>query len=74
MKGKITKRGEGCEGEAFTLIMQVIKELRAKGEEVKAKIVNSLMRVRAREGDCLHLILSFTLPSSLPKKRAAFRE
>ena len=42
--------------------------------KVKAKIVNSLMRVRAREGDCLHLILSFTLPSSLPKKRAAFRE
>jgi len=44
------------------------------GSKVKAKIVNSLMRVRAREGDCLHLILSFTLSSSLPKKRAAFRE
>lgn len=48
MKGKITKRGEGCEGEAFTLIMQVIKELRAKGEEVKEKIENSLMRAHAR--------------------------
>ena len=37
MKGKITKRGEGCEGEAFTHIVQGINELRAKGEEVKAK-------------------------------------
>ena len=50
MKGKITKRGEGCEGEAFTHIVQGIKELREKGEEVKAKIENSLMRAYAREG------------------------
>ena len=50
VKGKITKRGEGCEGEAFTHIVQGIKELRAKGEEVKAKIENSLMRAYAREG------------------------
>lgn len=48
VKGKITKRGEGCEGEAFTFIMQGIKELRSKGEEMKAKIENSLMRTRAR--------------------------
>lgn len=48
MKGKITKRGEGCEGEAFTLIMQGINELRAKCEEVKEKNENSLMRARAR--------------------------
>lgn len=50
VKGKITKRGEGCEGEAFTHIVQVINELRAKGEEVKEKIENSLMRAHAREG------------------------
>ena len=50
VKGKITKRGEGCEGEAFTHIVQGIKELREKGEEVKAKIENSLMRAYAREG------------------------
>ena len=50
VKGKITKRGEGCEGEAFTHIVQVINELREKGEEVKAKIENSLMRAYAREG------------------------
>ena len=50
MKGKITKRGEGCEGEAFTHIVQGIKELREKREEVKAKIENSLMRAYAREG------------------------
>ena len=50
MKGKITKRGEGCEGEAFTHIVQGIKKLREKGEEVKAKIENSLMRAYAREG------------------------
>ena len=50
VKGKITKRGEGCEGEAFTHIVQGINELRAKGEEVKEKIENSLMRAHAREG------------------------
>ena len=50
IKQKMTKKGEGNEGEAFTLIMQVIKELRAKGEEMKAKIENSLMRAHAREG------------------------
>ena len=44
----MTKKGEGNEGEAFTHIVQVIKELRAKGEEVKEKIENSLMRTRAR--------------------------
>ena len=33
----MTKKGEGCEGEAFTHIVQVINELGAKGEEVKEK-------------------------------------
>ena len=47
MKGKITKRGEGCEGEAFTHIVQVINELRAKGEEVKEK-KRKLADARAR--------------------------
>ena len=46
----MTKKGEGCEGEAFTHIVQGIKELGAKGEEVKEKIKNSLMRAHAREG------------------------
>lgn len=50
IRRKTTKKGEGNEGEAFTLIMQGIKELREKGEEVKAKIENSLMRAYAREG------------------------
>lgn len=47
VKGKITKRSEGCEGEAFTLIIQVINELRTKSEEVKAKIENSLKRAHS---------------------------
>ena len=47
---RVKEGGEGNEGEAFTLIMQVIKELRAKGEEVKEKNENSLMRAHAREG------------------------
>ena len=46
----MTKKGEGCEGEAFTHIVQGIKELGAKGEEVKEKIKNSLIRAHAREG------------------------
>ena len=50
IRRKTTKKGEGNEGEAFTHIVQVIKELKAKGEEVKAKIENSLMRAHAREG------------------------
>lgn len=49
VKGKITKRSEGCEGEAFTLIIQVINELRTKSEEVKAKIENSLKRAHSRD-------------------------
>lgn len=49
VKGKITKRSEGCEGEAFTLIIQVINELRTKSEEVKAKIENSLKRAHSPE-------------------------
>jgi hypothetical protein len=49
IKQKTTKKGEGNEGEAFTHIVQVINELREKGEEVKAKIENSLMRARERE-------------------------
>lgn len=50
IRRKTTKKGEGNEGEAFTHIVQGINELRAKGEEVKEKIENSLMRAHAREG------------------------
>ena len=50
IRRKTTKKGEGNEGEAFTHIVQGINELRAKCEEVKEKIVNSLMRAHAREG------------------------
>jgi len=32
IRRKTTKKGEGCEGEIFTLIVQFINELRAKGE------------------------------------------
>ena len=42
------------------------------GSRVKAKVVNSLMRVRAREGDCLHLIPSFTLPFVFVEKARCF--
>ena len=49
IKQKTTKKGEGNEGEAFTLIMQVFNKLRIKNEEAKKKIENSLMRTHARE-------------------------
>ena len=44
------EKGEGKKGETFTRIALITNTLRAKGEEVKAKIENSLMRAHAREG------------------------
>ena len=42
------------------------------GSKVKVKNENSLIRVRAREGDCLHLLLSFTLPFVFVEKARCF--
>jgi hypothetical protein len=46
---KQPSRGEGKEGEAFTLYCKIIKHLHSMGEEVKAKIEKQRTRVRARK-------------------------
>jgi len=45
----LREKGEGKKGETFTRIALSTNTLRAKGEEVKAKIEKQRTRVRARE-------------------------
>jgi len=45
----LREKGEGKKGETFTRITLSTNTLRAKGEEVKAKIKKQRTRVRARE-------------------------